>query len=147
MGYGLLSLLSPTTSAAKWIGYQVFYGVGSGSMAAGVSFLAPRTALVLFNDSPHHSSAGLYRDPKCRPGTSDPHRHGHRSFLSEPGWCRVPTRSERRLQQQFTAPTPAARRGDRYRSRRHRQRRRPLHPQPRLGGPARRRAAGLQQQR
>ncbi|KAK0260207.1 hypothetical protein LTS09_005023 [Friedmanniomyces endolithicus] len=30
IGYGLLSLLSPTTPAAKWIGYQVFYGVGSG---------------------------------------------------------------------------------------------------------------------
>ncbi|KAK5150073.1 hypothetical protein LTS14_010438 [Recurvomyces mirabilis] len=30
IGYGLLSLLSSTTPAAKWIGYQVFYGVGSG---------------------------------------------------------------------------------------------------------------------
>ena len=37
IGYGLLSLLSRTTSAAKWIGYQVFYGVGSGSIASGVS--------------------------------------------------------------------------------------------------------------
>ncbi|KAK5163171.1 uncharacterized protein LTR77_010955 [Saxophila tyrrhenica] len=33
IGYGLLSLLSPTTPAAKWIGYQVFYGVGSGCTA------------------------------------------------------------------------------------------------------------------
>ncbi|KAK4561503.1 hypothetical protein LTR86_004821 [Recurvomyces mirabilis] len=30
IGYGLLSFLHPTTPAAKWIGYQVFYGVGSG---------------------------------------------------------------------------------------------------------------------
>ncbi|KAK5157132.1 hypothetical protein LTS14_004650 [Recurvomyces mirabilis] len=30
IGYGLLSLLHPTTPAAKWIGYQVLYGVGSG---------------------------------------------------------------------------------------------------------------------
>ncbi|KAL2136481.1 hypothetical protein VTI74DRAFT_3500 [Chaetomium olivicolor] len=35
IGYGLLSLLSPTTSVAKWIGYQVLYGVGSGCMATG----------------------------------------------------------------------------------------------------------------
>ncbi|KAF4832996.1 Efflux pump afoB [Colletotrichum tropicale] len=34
IGYGLLSTLSPTTPAAKWIGYQVFYGVGSGAMAS-----------------------------------------------------------------------------------------------------------------
>ncbi|KAB5585536.1 major facilitator superfamily domain-containing protein [Coniochaeta sp. 2T2.1] len=34
VGYGLLSTLSPTTPAAKWIGYQVFYGAGSGSMSA-----------------------------------------------------------------------------------------------------------------
>jgi hypothetical protein len=37
VGYGLLSLLSPTTSVAAWIGYQVLYGVGAGSAAAGVS--------------------------------------------------------------------------------------------------------------
>lgn len=37
IGYGLLSLLSPTTTVAKWIGYQVLYGVGGGCMAAGVS--------------------------------------------------------------------------------------------------------------
>ncbi|KAK1811018.1 hypothetical protein LTR12_014641 [Friedmanniomyces endolithicus] len=30
IGYGLLSLLSPTTPAAQWIGFQVLYGVGSG---------------------------------------------------------------------------------------------------------------------
>lgn len=35
VGYGLLSTLSPTTSVAKWVGYQVLYGVGSGSAAAG----------------------------------------------------------------------------------------------------------------
>ncbi|KEF53516.1 uncharacterized protein A1O9_10491 [Exophiala aquamarina CBS 119918] len=35
IGYGLLSLLAPTTPAAKWIGYQVFYGVGGGAMASG----------------------------------------------------------------------------------------------------------------
>nr|XP_036580115.1 major facilitator superfamily transporter [Colletotrichum truncatum]KAF6787947.1 major facilitator superfamily transporter [Colletotrichum truncatum] len=35
IGYGLLSTLSPTTSTAKWIGYQLFYGVGSGSMSSG----------------------------------------------------------------------------------------------------------------
>lgn len=29
IGYGLLSTLSPTTSTARWIGYQVLYGVGS----------------------------------------------------------------------------------------------------------------------
>ncbi|KIW67595.1 hypothetical protein PV04_06833 [Phialophora macrospora] len=34
IGYGLLSLLGPSTPAARWIGYQVFYGVGSGAMAS-----------------------------------------------------------------------------------------------------------------
>ncbi|KND87341.1 putative HC-toxin efflux carrier TOXA [Tolypocladium ophioglossoides CBS 100239] len=35
IGYGLLSLLSPTTTVASWIGYQVLYGVGSGSAGTG----------------------------------------------------------------------------------------------------------------
>ncbi|KAH8674170.1 major facilitator superfamily domain-containing protein [Xylariales sp. PMI_506] len=39
IGYGLLSLLSPTTTTGKWIGFQVFYGVGGGLMAAG-AFIA-----------------------------------------------------------------------------------------------------------
>ncbi|KAK3379645.1 major facilitator superfamily domain-containing protein [Lasiosphaeria ovina] len=34
IGYGLLSTLETTTPAARWIGYQLFYGVGGGSMAA-----------------------------------------------------------------------------------------------------------------
>ncbi|KAL2786276.1 major facilitator superfamily-domain-containing protein [Aspergillus keveii] len=34
VGYGLLSTLSPTTSVAQWIGYQVLYGVAGGCMAA-----------------------------------------------------------------------------------------------------------------
>ncbi|KAF4151948.1 hypothetical protein CNMCM6069_002803 [Aspergillus lentulus] len=34
VGYGLLSTLSPTTSVAKWIGYQILYGVASGCTAA-----------------------------------------------------------------------------------------------------------------
>ncbi|KAJ5733693.1 hypothetical protein N7493_002479 [Penicillium malachiteum] len=34
IGYGLLSLLNPTTPASKWIGYQVLYGVGSGCTTA-----------------------------------------------------------------------------------------------------------------
>ncbi|KAJ5309203.1 Major facilitator superfamily domain general substrate transporter [Penicillium antarcticum] len=34
IGYGLLSTLSPTTPIAKWIGYQVLYGVGSGCTTA-----------------------------------------------------------------------------------------------------------------
>lgn len=29
VGYGLLSTLSPTTSTARWIGYQILYGLGS----------------------------------------------------------------------------------------------------------------------
>lgn len=37
VGYGVLSLLSPTTPVANWIGYQIVYGVGNGCMAAGVS--------------------------------------------------------------------------------------------------------------
>ncbi|KAH8693300.1 MFS transporter [Talaromyces proteolyticus] len=35
IGYGLLSRLSPSTTVASWIGYQILYGVGSGSAAAG----------------------------------------------------------------------------------------------------------------
>jgi hypothetical protein len=38
-GYGTLSTLSPTTPAARWIGFQILYGIGSGTGAAGVSFL------------------------------------------------------------------------------------------------------------
>ncbi|KAJ2969327.1 hypothetical protein NUW58_g10015 [Xylaria curta] len=39
IGYGLFSTLSITTTTAQWIGYQVLYGVGGGSMAAG-AFIA-----------------------------------------------------------------------------------------------------------
>ncbi|KAI1087097.1 MFS general substrate transporter [Rostrohypoxylon terebratum] len=35
VGYGLFSTLGPATTTAQWIGYQVLYGVGGGSMAAG----------------------------------------------------------------------------------------------------------------
>ncbi|KAK9241689.1 efflux pump [Lipomyces tetrasporus] len=35
IGYGLMSTLSPTTSTARWIGYQVVYGVGSGAGTSG----------------------------------------------------------------------------------------------------------------
>ncbi|MCJ1434877.1 hypothetical protein MMC27_004247 [Xylographa pallens] len=31
-GYGLMSMFTPTTPSSKWIGYQIIYGVGSGSM-------------------------------------------------------------------------------------------------------------------
>ncbi|KAL3443334.1 major facilitator superfamily domain-containing protein [Aspergillus insuetus] len=34
VGYGFLSTLSPTTSVAQWIGYQILYGVAGGCMAA-----------------------------------------------------------------------------------------------------------------
>ncbi|KAL6858331.1 hypothetical protein ACO1O0_005792 [Amphichorda felina] len=34
VGYGLLSQLSPSTSVAQWIGYQILYGVGSGCTTA-----------------------------------------------------------------------------------------------------------------
>ncbi|KAK3297387.1 major facilitator superfamily domain-containing protein [Chaetomium fimeti] len=34
VGYGLLSLLSPTTTVGAWVGYQILYGVGSGAAAA-----------------------------------------------------------------------------------------------------------------
>ncbi|OQE26979.1 hypothetical protein PENFLA_c006G06143 [Penicillium flavigenum] len=34
IGYGLLSTLSPTTSAPRWIGYQILYGVASGCTGA-----------------------------------------------------------------------------------------------------------------
>lgn len=37
IGYGILSMLSPTTSTARWIGYQIVYGVGSGTGTSGVS--------------------------------------------------------------------------------------------------------------
>ena len=36
VGYGLLSTLSPTTSVAKWVGYQILYGVASGCTTAAV---------------------------------------------------------------------------------------------------------------
>ena len=43
IGYGLLSLLTPTTSSSYRIGIQVFYGIGCGCAATGVStpFLFP----------------------------------------------------------------------------------------------------------
>ncbi|KAJ5087226.1 hypothetical protein N7456_010842 [Penicillium angulare] len=34
IGYGLMSMIKPTTSSSKWIGYQVLYGVGSGAMSS-----------------------------------------------------------------------------------------------------------------
>lgn len=37
IGYGLMSTLDTTTPVAKWIGYQVLYGVGSGCTTAAVS--------------------------------------------------------------------------------------------------------------
>ncbi|KAL9082890.1 MAG: hypothetical protein Q9165_008743 [Trypethelium subeluteriae] len=39
IGYGLLSLLTPTTPVAKWVGFQVLFGVGNGSAASG-SYIA-----------------------------------------------------------------------------------------------------------
>lgn len=46
-GYGALSTLSPTTSSAKWIGYQVLYGIGCGTGSSGVSFVASAFHLLL----------------------------------------------------------------------------------------------------
>ncbi|KAJ5826940.1 hypothetical protein N7447_003703 [Penicillium robsamsonii] len=34
IGYGLMSLIKPTTASSKWLGYQVLYGVGSGAMTS-----------------------------------------------------------------------------------------------------------------
>ncbi|OQE04920.1 hypothetical protein PENVUL_c028G01477 [Penicillium vulpinum] len=34
IGYGLMSMIKPTTSSSKWIGYQILYGVGSGAMTS-----------------------------------------------------------------------------------------------------------------
>jgi hypothetical protein len=34
IGYGLMSMLKPTTPSSKWIGYQIIYGIGSGSMVS-----------------------------------------------------------------------------------------------------------------
>ncbi|QSS58999.1 hypothetical protein I7I51_08431 [Histoplasma capsulatum] len=38
IGYGLLSTLAPTTPPAKWIGYQILYGVASGCTTAAPYF-------------------------------------------------------------------------------------------------------------
>jgi hypothetical protein len=46
VGYGLLSTLSPTTSVAQWIGYQILYGVASGCTAAAVSLILQDTYIV-----------------------------------------------------------------------------------------------------
>lgn len=48
IGYGLLSTLKPTTPAAKWIGYQIIYGVGSGSMISVVGPLSRPTLTTVF---------------------------------------------------------------------------------------------------
>ena len=37
IGYGLMSTLNPQTSTARWIGYQLIYGVGCGTGTSGVS--------------------------------------------------------------------------------------------------------------
>ena len=42
VGYGLMSMLSPSTSTGCWIGYQILYGVGSGLRTSGVSFFPLR---------------------------------------------------------------------------------------------------------
>ncbi|KAF3054691.1 Efflux pump afoB [Trichoderma lentiforme] len=34
IGYGLMSMIKPTTGSSKWLGYQVLYGVGSGAMSS-----------------------------------------------------------------------------------------------------------------
>ncbi|KAL5365741.1 putative MFS transporter [Aspergillus floccosus] len=34
VGYGLMSMLKPSTPPSKWIGYQIIYGIGSGSMVS-----------------------------------------------------------------------------------------------------------------
>jgi hypothetical protein len=39
IGYGLMSLIKPTTISHKWLGYQVLYGIGSGAMTSAVSLL------------------------------------------------------------------------------------------------------------
>ena len=37
IGYGLMSMFTPTTPSSKWIGYQILYGIGSGAMISTVS--------------------------------------------------------------------------------------------------------------
>lgn len=39
IGYGLMSLITSTTTPSRWIGYQILYGIGSGSMTSAVSSL------------------------------------------------------------------------------------------------------------
>lgn len=36
ISYGLLSLLNPQTAVARWIGYQILYGAGTGAATSGV---------------------------------------------------------------------------------------------------------------
>ncbi|TVY81379.1 Efflux pump afoB [Lachnellula suecica] len=45
-GYGAMSTLSPTTSTARWIGFQILYGIGAGTGAAG-PFIAIQTLVPL----------------------------------------------------------------------------------------------------
>lgn len=52
IGYGLMSLLKPETPAAKWIGYQILYGIGSGCMVSVVSIVLSSLRLCL--SSQHH---------------------------------------------------------------------------------------------
>ncbi|KAF6800944.1 major facilitator superfamily transporter [Colletotrichum sojae] len=43
IGYGLMSTFTPYTEVAKWVGYQIFYGVGSGAMSSGAYIAVQNT--------------------------------------------------------------------------------------------------------
>lgn len=95
IGYGLMSTFNPTTSTARWVGYQVLYGAGSGTASSGVSSLRlcmSRLKLI------HQLYIGNHCRPKPRAPKTDPHSYCYCDFPSKPRCCHLGCRRQLHFQ-------------------------------------------------
>ena len=79
VGYGLLSMLTPTFPGATRIGFQIMAGVGCGSAATMVTLRYHSKSTLLANIPVSAFHCGSKSDAKC----TNIHRHGHSRFLSQ----------------------------------------------------------------
>ena len=99
VSYGLMSMLSPTTTFGQWFGYLCVYGIGSGVGNSGVGCFQPIAGSCSKSDIfPTH--LGIHRRPKPRPPETDPHGHRDHHIRPERRRRRLGCRRQRHLQQQ-----------------------------------------------
>ena len=99
IAYGLLSLLRPSTSVARWVGFQILFGTGCGAAATGVNSISP---LTLRDKANRRLLLVIHR--YSEPRTCSPHlgSYGDHDLLPEFGRRRVPDCRADNLQQLIT---------------------------------------------